>query len=93
MIYLLVGIFFMLTAISFLIWLRKVQYDGIHRNFFKPGGSLWRQDHSLRVRQSTEIYRYISKFPDYGFVLNREKKVIAIPANFMSLFSSNHPGK
>jgi len=33
MIYLLISVFILLLIFAVLIWLRKVQYDGIHRNF------------------------------------------------------------
>jgi hypothetical protein len=73
MIYLILGFFLLLLFFTVLVWLRKVQYDGIHRNFLDLvdhyGGRIVRPGFASRPK-------YSGKFNDFPLTVSfsTEKK-------------------
>lgn len=92
MIYVLIGIFLILTALAILIWLRKVQYDGIHRNFLslvdRFGGKIVRFGFASRPK-------YTGTFHDFPITVSfsTEKKSDSHSRQFYISIFFRSPGK
>jgi hypothetical protein len=92
MIYLILGFFLLLLFFAVLVWLRKVQYDGIHRNFLNLvdhyGGRIVRPGFASRPK-------YSGKFNDFPLTVSfsTEKKSESRSRQFYVSIFLQSPGK